>query len=68
MNIKKFQEIVDTTDMVDSVGEYVVRKFKGSGNFVVIDSIGDFIILDRETVDGICSVIWGDIAPTEKLN
>ena len=44
MNIKKFQEIIEATDLVDSTGKYVVRKFP-SGNYVIIDSIGDFIIL-----------------------
>ena len=67
MNIKKFQEIIEATDLVDSTGKYVVRKFP-SGNYVIIDSIGDFIILEREKADDVCTIVWENLAPPESLN
>ena len=68
MNIKDIGELVEATELLDQVGEYVIRKFIASDNYVIIDNIGDFIILERDIADQICSVLWDDIAPQEKLN
>ena len=68
MNIKNAEELIEATELIDQVGEYVVRKFISSGNYVIIDNIGDFIILEREKADQVCSIIWEDLAPPEKLN
>ena len=68
MNIKDISEIVEATELIEQVGEYVIRKFIASDNYVIIDNLGDFIILERYLADQICSILWSDIAPTEKLN
>ena len=68
MNIADIDEIVEATELLDQVGEYVIRKFIASGNYVIIDNIGDFVIIEREKADHICSIIWSDLAPAEKLN
>ena len=68
MNIANISEIVEATELIEQVGEYVIRKFIASEQYVIIDNIGDFIILERDIVDQICSVLWNDIAPQEKLN
>ena len=68
MNIADISEIVEATELIEQVGEYVIRKFIASEQYVIIDNIGDFIILERDIVDQICSILWSDIAPTEKLN
>ena len=68
MNIADISEIVEATELMEQVGEYVIRKFIASEQYVIIDNIGDFIILERGIVDQICSVLWNDIAPQEKLN
>jgi hypothetical protein len=68
MNIADISEIVEETELIEQVGEYVIRKFIPSGNYVIIDNIGDFVIIEREKADHICSIIWSDLAPPEKLN
>ena len=68
MNIKNVEELIEVTELIKETGNYVIRKFISSGNYVIIDEIGDFVILDKEKADSICSIIWGDIAHTEKLN
>jgi len=68
MNIADIDEIIEATELLEQVGEYVIRKFITSDNYVIIDNIGDFIILERDITDQICSILWSDIAPTEKLN
>jgi|TARA_Y100001949_G_scaffold150077_1_gene135110 hypothetical protein len=61
MNIENFQELIDISDYVDVVEEYLIRKFKDGGNYIIIDSYGDFLILDRDNVDNIFSSIWNDL-------
>ena len=68
MNIADINEIIEETELIDQVGEYVIRKFIPSGNYVIIDNIGDFVIIERENADHICSIIWTDLSPPEKLN
>ena len=68
MNIADIDEIVEATELLDQAGEYVIRKFIASDNYVIIDNLGDFIILERDIADQICSVLWNDIAPQERLN
>jgi hypothetical protein len=68
MNIKSAEELIEVTELIEEVGEYVIRKFISSGNYVIIDKIGDFIIIEREKADHICSILWEDIAPEYKLN
>ena len=68
MNIADINEIIEVTELIEQVGEYVIRKFITSDNYVIIVNIGDFIILERDITDQICSILWSDIAPTEKLN
>jgi len=61
MNIENFQELIDISDYVDVVEEYLIRKFKDGGNYIIIDSYGDFLILDRDNVDNVFSTIWNDL-------
>ena len=68
MNIADISEIVEATELIDQTGEYVIRKFITSGNYVIIDKIGDFIVLEQDAAESICSFIWEDLAPPEKLN
>ena len=68
MNIADIDEIVEATELIEQVGEYVIRKFIAGDNYVIIDNLGDFIILEKDNVDQLCSVLWNDIVPQEKLN
>ena len=68
MNIKDVSEIVEVTELIEQVGVYVIRKFISSGNYVIIDNIGDFVIIERGKADHVCSTIWSDLNPPEKLN
>jgi len=61
MNIKDFEELIEISDYVDIVEEYLIRKFKDGGNYIIIDSYGDFLILDRYNVDNLLSSISNDL-------
>jgi len=61
MNIKDFQELLDLTDYLDASDEYLIRKFTEGGNYMIIDTYGDFLILKRDEVDTVFSTIWNDL-------
>jgi hypothetical protein len=67
MNVNEFKELIDASTMIKVVGEYTIRKFKASDNYIIIDKIGDFLVLEEESVDEILTSIWEDFSK-ERLN
>ena len=61
MNIDNFQELIDLTDYLDLTTEYLIRKFKEGGSYLIIDTYGDFLILKRDEVDTVTNIIWNDL-------
>ena len=61
MNIEKHQELIDLTDFLAVSNEYLIRKFKEGGNYLIIDTLGDFLIIERDDVDSVFSTIWSDL-------
>jgi hypothetical protein len=61
MHIDKFQELIDLTDFLEVTKDYVIRKFKDGGNYLIIDTYGDFLILKRDEVESVFSSIWNDL-------
>ena len=61
MNIKDFQELIDLTDYLAVSNEYLIRKFTEGGNYLIIDTYGDFLILKRDEVDTVTNIIWNDL-------
>ena len=48
MNIDNFQELIDLTVHLAMSDKYLIRKFKEEGNYLIIDTFGDFLILQRD--------------------
>ena len=68
MNIKHYQELIELTDYLAVSNEYLIRKFKDGGNYLIIDSYGDFLIIERDEVDSVLQIIWDDLyGPTTQL-
>ena len=61
MNIKKHQELIELTDYLAVSNEYLIRKFKEGGNYLIIDTFGDFLIIERDDVESVFSTIWSDL-------
>ena len=61
MNIDKHQELIDLTDYLDLTEEYLIRKFKDGGSYLIIDTYGDFLILERDDVETVTNIIWNDL-------
>ena len=61
MNIDKHQELIDLTDYLAVSNEYLIRKFKDGGSYLIIDTYGDFLILKRDDVETVTNIIWNDL-------
>ena len=61
MNIQNFQELIDQTEFLAVSDEYLIRKFKEGGNYLIIDKFGDFLIIERDEVDSVFQTIWSDL-------
>jgi len=61
MNVKEYEEVIEASELISEIGDYVIRKFKSSSNYILIDNIGDFIVIEHDMVDGVCSALWTDI-------
>ena len=61
MNIDNFEELIDLTVHLAMSDKYLIRKFTEGGNYLIIDTFGDFLILERDEVDAVFSTIWNDL-------
>ena len=61
MNLDKFKEIIDVSTHVDVIGDYEVRGYKHNGGYIIIDALGDFVIITEDCIDKVCGVIFGDL-------
>ena len=61
MNIDKFKEILNCSTHVNAIGDYEIRRYHDSGGYIIIDALGDFVILTADSVYEVCSIIFGDL-------
>jgi hypothetical protein len=57
MNISRHPEIEIHTDLLAQSKQYQVRIFKDTGNFVVVDEDGDFVVVDRGEAEFVSSAL-----------
>ena len=67
MNSKKFKEILEVSTHIDKSGDYEIRRYTNSGGYVIIDTLGDFVILDEYNVADVCSIIFEDLIDQGKI-
>ena len=56
MNLKKHEEILSVSSPLGRTGNYEVRKYRDSGGYVLIDILGDFVVIEEDSVDKILLV------------
>ena len=61
MNVKKFKELIETTEFVGITDEYLIHKFTEGGNYLIIDALGDFLIIERDKIESLFTTIWNDL-------
>ena len=61
MNVRKFKELIKETEFVGSTDEYLIQKFKEGGNYLIVDTFGDFLIIERDKIEPVFSVITNDL-------
>ena len=57
MNISRYPELEDHTDFLDQSRQYQIRIFKKTGNFVVLDEDGDFVVVNRSEAEWVSSIM-----------
>jgi|TARA_B110000196_G_C21050034_1_gene616862 hypothetical protein len=57
MNISRHPEIEIHTDLLAQSKQYQIRIFKETGNFVVVDVDGDFVVVDRDEAEFVSSAL-----------
>jgi len=67
MNLNKFKEIVDVSTHVDVIGDYEIRRYKSGGGYIIIDTLGDFIVITTESIEEVCGVIFNDLMETKTI-
>ena len=61
MNVKKFKERIEKPEFVGTTDDYLIHKFTDGGNYLIIDTYGDFLILERDKIESVFSTIWDDL-------
>ena len=67
MNTKNYEEVIGATKHIKMIGNYSIRKFKSGGNYVIIDNRGDFLVLEKDEADEVCSTIWEDMTSSQEM-
>ena len=67
MNIDRFKELLDVSIHINVIGDYEIRRYKNGGGYVIIDALGDFIILTADSVNEVCSIIFGDLVDEQTV-
>ena len=57
MNISKFPELEIHTDFLAESRQYQIRIFKKTGNFVVLDEDGDFVVVNRSEAEWVSTIM-----------
>ena len=61
MNVTKFKEILNHSKHIDHHEEYEVRRYKNNGGYIIIDALGEFVILEENKASKVCEIIFGDL-------
>ena len=56
MNISRYPELEQHTDFLAQSRQYQIRIFKKTGNFVVLDEDGDFVVVNRSEAEWVSSI------------
>ena len=57
MNISRYPESEDHTDFLAQSRQYQIRIFKKTGNFVVLDEDGYFVVVNRSEAEWVSSIM-----------
>jgi hypothetical protein len=61
MNLSKFEELKHLTYRCQTIGNYELRKYRESDNYVLVDAIGDFIVIDNDSLVDIAVLLTNQI-------
>jgi hypothetical protein len=61
MNLSNFKELEAHTYRCQIIGNYELRKYRESDNYVLVDAIGDFIVIDNDSLIDIAVLLTNQI-------
>jgi hypothetical protein len=67
MNLEKHKEIISVSSHLGHTGNYEIRKYRDGGGYVLIDILGDFVIIEEDSVDKIYNILYTDLFKHDKL-
>jgi hypothetical protein len=67
MNLRHHNEILSVSSHLGHTGNYEIRKYRNSGGYVLIDILGDFVIIEEDSVDNIYSILYADLVKHDKI-
>ena len=67
MNISRYPELELHTDYLASTNQYQIRIFKKTGNFVVLDEDGDFVVVNRSEAEWVASHLLTNLMEHDEI-
>ena len=65
-SVEQFNQFLQRTIRLGTTERYDIRKFNDGGNFLLVDTHGDYLVIERESADDICNLIFTDISTKTK--
>ena len=65
-SVEQFNQFLQRTIRLGTTERYDIRKFNDGGNFLLVDTHGDYLVIERESADDICNLIFTDISTKMK--
>ena len=65
-SVEIFNQFLQITARLGTTDRYDIRKFNNGGNFLLVDTHGDYLVIERESADDICNLIFTDLATETK--
>ena len=65
-SVEIFNQFLQITARLGTTDRYDIRKFLDGGNFLLVDTHGDYLVIERESADDICNLIFTDLATETK--
>jgi len=57
-SVEIFNQFLQVTARLGTTDRYDIRKFNNGGNFLLVDTHGDYLVIERESADDICNLIF----------
>ena len=57
-SVEQFNQFLQMTSRLGTTDRYDIRKFNEGGNYLLVDTHGDYLVLERESADDVCNLLF----------